>query len=396
MAKVAIILGTRPEIIKFSPIIRELQNERVPFSIIHTGQHYSYEMDKVFFEELKLPAPQYNLDVGSGNHAVQTAKMLSGLETILEEESPSVVLIEGDTNSVLAGALAAVKLAIPVGHIEAGLRSYDRRMPEEINRVLTDHISLFLFAPTEIAVQNLRDEGIGSKPFLTQGGVEQAHIYNVGNSIVEATLQNLHLAQQTEPRLLQEFGLTPKEYVLLTSHRSENVDNRAFLENLCQLVDHVNQEYKLTVVWPIHPRTVNRLAEFDLAPPATLIGPQGYLNFLALESNARLVITDSGGVQEEACVLGIPCVTVRKTTERLETILIGANELGGTEFETMREALDKMMQTRRKWNLPYAPDTSATIVKILSEHLNHLAPVTLPPVVTEFRQRSLGVAHVIS
>ncbi|MBI3949932.1 MAG: UDP-N-acetylglucosamine 2-epimerase (non-hydrolyzing) [Acidobacteria bacterium] len=368
--KVAMILGTRPEIIKFSPVIRELQNEPIDLFIIHTGQHYSYEMDQIFFEQLKLPSPDYNLDVGSGTHAIQTAKMLSGIEPILESERPDVVLVEGDTNTVLAGALAAVKLAIPVGHIEAGLRSYDRRMPEEMNRILTDHMSAFLFAPTGIAVKNLEEEGIGSKLFLTSDGMGKATIHNVGNTIVDATLQNIRLAQEKERSILEQCAVAPKEYVLLTAHRSENVDNIEFLRHLCQLLDYINDTYKLKVIWPIHPRTVKKLSEFGIAPRARLIDPQGYLEFLALESNARIVVTDSGGVQEEMCVLGIPCVTIRKTTERPETVLVGANEVAGTEFETMRGAFDKMSQNDRTWRIPYAQDTSKTIIRILGQALN--------------------------
>jgi len=381
--KVAIILGTRPELIKFSPIIRELQSEAIAFFIIHTGQHYSYEMDQIFFEELKLPTPHYNLDVGSGAHAVQTAKMLRGIEPLLEKEQPDVVLVEGDTNTVLAGALAAVKLSIPVGHIEAGLRSYDRRMPEEINRILADHMSAFLFAPTEMAVKNLEEEGVGSKLFLTVRGAEKATIHQVGNSIVDATLQNIRIAREEEESILERFELTPKEYVLLTAHRSENVDSLDFLQRLCQLLDYVSGTYRLKTMWPIHPRTVRTLRKFGVTPHARLIDPQGYLEFLALESNAKIVVTDSGGVQEEACILGVPCVTIRKTTERPETVLVGANELGGTDFDTMKRAFDKMIQNQRKWKIPYVPDTSATIVRILGENLNHQIPL-IP---------SLGSAH---
>jgi UDP-N-acetylglucosamine 2-epimerase (non-hydrolysing) len=387
---VAIVLGTRPEIIKFSPIIRELQKERIPVLLIHTGQHYSYELDRIFFEELRLPTPHYNLDVGSGNHAVQTAKMLTGLETILEKENPDVVLVEGDTNTALAGALAAVKLAIPVGHVEAGLRSNDRRMPEEINRILIDHISSLLFAPTDMAVKNLDDEAIGSKPYLTANGIESAKIYNVGNSVVEATLQNIQIARKREKIILNRYGLTSKEYVLLTAHRSENVDTIEFLTSLCQLIDYLSEQYKLKIIWPIHPRTVKKLAEFDRVPQATLIDPQGYFEFLALESNAKVVITDSGGVQEEACVLGVPCVTIRKTTDRPETVLVAANELGETDIETMKRAFDKMIKHNGKWKIPYVENTSKTIVKILSEELSNrvefAASFAIPQIENSFRK----------
>jgi UDP-N-acetylglucosamine 2-epimerase (non-hydrolysing) len=353
-------------------------------------------MDKIFFEELNLPLPAHNLDIGSGSHAVQTAQMLSGIGLLLEEEKPNLVLVEGDTNTVLAGALAAVKLSIPVGHVEAGLRSHDRRMPEEINRILTDHMSVLLFAPTDIAVRNLIDEGIGSEPFLATNGPRKASIHNVGNSIVDATLQNIELAREMEAGLLEQIGLKPGQYALLTSHRSENVDDNEFLRNLCRLLEHVEEAHGLKVVWPVHPRTVKKLAEFGLEPRARLIRPQGYLEFLALESNARVVITDSGGVQEETCVLGIPCVTVRKTTDRPETVLVGANALGGTELETMREAFDGMMEGRGSWSIPYVRNTSASIVKIVRETMDEMVNPSESPIATEFETRSIGVAHAIS
>lgn len=368
--KVAVILGTRPEIIKLSPIIRELERQQITFFLLHTGQHYSYAMDRIFFDDLKLPAPRYNLETGSASHGTQTGYMLSAIEPILEREEPDVVIVQGDTNSVLAGALAAVKLGIPVGHVEAGLRSLDRRMPEEYNRILTDHLSLLLFAPTEIAVQNLRDEGIGSKPFLTTRGRQQALIYNVGNSVVDATQQNIEIARQREADVLREFDLAPKQYVLLTAHRAENVDNPAFIEQLSKLLAYVRQQYHLPVVWPIHPRTAHQLEQFRIKPPALLIEPQGYLEFLALQANARLIITDSGGVQEEACVLGVPCVTIRKTTDRPETVAVGASRIGGTELPDMKRAVDLMMCSNGRWPIPYVLNTSQTIVNLLRQMFN--------------------------
>lgn len=365
--KVAVILGTRPEIIKLSPIIRELERQQVTFFLLHTGQHYSYAMDQIFFDDLKLPAPRYNLETGSASHGTQTGYMLSAIEPILEREEPDVVVVQGDTNSVLAGALAAVKLGIPVAHVEAGLRSSDRRMPEEYNRILTDHLSLLLFAPTELAVQNLRDEGIGSKPFLTARGQQRAAIYNVGNSVVDATRQNIEIARQREADLLRGFDLGTKQYVLLTAHRAENVDNPAFIEHLSKLLIYIRQQYHLPAVWPIHPRAAHQLEQFRIKPPALLIEPQGYLEFLALQANARLIITDSGGVQEEACVLGVPCVTIRKTTDRPETVAVGASRVGGTELPDMKHAVDLMMRSHEPWPIPYALNTSQTIVNLLCQ-----------------------------
>lgn len=365
--KVAVILGTRPEIIKLSPIIRELERQQFNFFLLHTGQHYSYAMDQIFFDDLKLPAPRYNLETGSASHGTQTGYMLSAIEPILEREEPDVVVVQGDTNSVLAGALAAVKLGIPVAHVEAGLRSSDRRMPEEYNRILTDHLSLLLFAPTEIAVQNLRDEGIGSKPFLTAHGQQRAAIYNVGNSVVDATRQNIEIARQREADVLRGFDLGTKQYVLLTAHRAENVDNSAFIEHLSKLLIYIRQRYDLPTLWPIHPRTAHQMEQFRIKPPALLIEPQGYLEFLALQANARLIITDSGGVQEEACVLGVPCVTIRKTTDRPETVAVGASRVGGTELPDMKHAVDLMMRSNGRWPIPYASNTSQTIVNLLCQ-----------------------------
>ncbi len=231
---IAIILGTRPEIIKMSPIIRECEKQNISYFILHTGQHYSYNMDKMFFEQLNLPEAKYNLDVGSGMHGEQTAKMLAGIENILIEEKPSVVLVQGDTNTVLAGALAASKLHIKVGHVEAGLRSYDRQMPEEINRILTDHCSDYLFAPTEKSRQILLNEGIAdNKIFVT------------GNTVVDAVYQNLELSKDN---ILKDLGLNKKEYLLVTSHREENVDNLERFKALLKSISMIAKELDVPVI----------------------------------------------------------------------------------------------------------------------------------------------------
>jgi UDP-N-acetylglucosamine 2-epimerase (non-hydrolysing) len=341
--KISIILGTRPEIIKMSPIIRECEKQNLDYFILHTGQHYSYNLDKIFFEDLDLPDAKYNLDVGSGSHAEETGKMLIGIEKVLKEEKPDVVLVEGDTNTVLAGALAASKLHIKVGHVEAGLRSYDRTMPEEINRVLADHVSDYLFAPTETAKENLLREGIeGNKIFVT------------GNTIVDAVYQNLEIAER-KVDILNKLNLSPEEYFLVTAHRQENVDVKERLNGILDGLESVYREFNLPIIYPIHPRTMKKVREFGLEVPngIKLVKPLGFLEFLQLEANAKLVLTDSGGVLEETCVLKVPCVTLRDNTERPETLEVGSNVLSGVNQNKILEGVEKMMDKERNWNNPF-------------------------------------------
>jgi UDP-N-acetylglucosamine 2-epimerase (non-hydrolysing) len=353
--KAAIILGTRPEIIKMSPVIRELEHQELDYFILHTGQHYSYSMDRLFFEELDLPEPKYNLDVGSGTHAEETAKMLTGVETVLVEEKPDVVLVEGDTNSVLAGALAAVKLGVKVGHVEAGLRSYDRGMPEETNRVLTDHMSDFLFAPTEGARRNLLKEGLpDSKIFVT------------GNTIVDVAVQNSELLNNPSDTL-NNLKAEDNDYFLVTAHRQENVDNRERFQGILDGLRLIREEFGLPLIYPIHPRAKKRISEFALNPEGvTLIEPVGYLRFLRLESKAKLILTDSGGIQEEACILVVPCVTLRDNTERPETLEVGSNVLAGTRPQEIVKMTRLMLGKSKSWKNPFGDGTTGkTIVKIL-------------------------------
>ena len=339
--KIAIVVGTRPEIIKMSSIIGECKrrkqesSDNFDYFVLHTGQHYSYNMDQVFFEQLELPAPKYNLDVGSGSHAEQTGKILVGIENVLIKEKPDVVLVQGDTNTVLAGALAASKLHIKVGHVEAGLRSYDRGMPEEINRVLVDHISDFLFAPTEKSRQILLTEGI-----------PEEKIFITGNTIVDAVHQNLKLANETE-NILEKLGLKQQEYFLVTAHRQENVDDKSRFQGILTGLQGISKEHGLPVVYPIHPRAKKMIKEFDFEPNGiNLIEPVDFLDFLQLENNARIVLTDSGGVQEETCILGRPCVTLRDNTERPETIDVGYNVLAGTQSEDIIDSVFSIMSNR--------------------------------------------------
>ena len=355
--KIGITLGTRPEIIKMSPVIRACEERELDYFILHTGQHYSYKMDRVFFEQLELPEAEYNLDVGSGSHAEQTAKILTGIEKILMKEKPGIVLVEGDTNTVLAGALAATKLHIKVGHVEAGLRSYDKTMPEEINRVLTDHCSDYLFAPTEKARKILLGEGI-----------PDAKIFVTGNTIVDAVHQNIKIANDSV-KALNDLHLKPKEYFLVTAHRQENVDIKERFEGIIEGLELVADEFCLPIVYPIHPRAKKMMNHFGLkANSIEFIEPLDYLSFLQLESKTRLVLTDSGGVQEEACILKVPCVTLRDNTERPETLEVGSNIIAGTNAESILESTKEMINRDYHWENPFGDGNAGKkIVKILKE-----------------------------
>jgi len=353
--KICIILGTRPEIIKMSPVIRACEREKLDYFILHTGQHYSYILDRVFFEQLELPEAKYNLDVGSGKHGEQTGKILSGVEPVLQEERPDVVLVEGDTNTVLAGALAATKLHIKVGHVEAGLRSYDRKMPEEINRVLTDHCSDYLFAPTETARRILLGEGI-----------QDTRIFVTGNTIVDAVFQNLELAKDRND-VLTDLHPEPRNYFLVTAHRQENVDVKERFEGIIKGLELVAKEFGLPVIYPIHPRARKMMNHFGLkANGIEFIEPLDYLSFLQLEAKAKLILTDSGGVQEEACILKVPCVTLRDNTERPETRDVGSNILAGTNAESIVSKTKGMIERNNNWENPFGDgEAGKRIVEIV-------------------------------
>ncbi|NJE55266.1 non-hydrolyzing UDP-N-acetylglucosamine 2-epimerase [Thermococcus sp. 21S9] len=333
--KPAFVFGTRPEIIKLSPVIRAFLERGVEPILIHTGQHYDYEMSSVFLEELELPEIDYHLEVGSGTQAEQTGKAMIKIERVLMEEKPDVTLVQGDTNTVLAGALASVKLKIPVAHVEAGLRSFDRTMPEEINRILADHASEVLFPPTEEARKNLEREGITE------------NVYVVGNTVVDAVLQNSEVAEKKSD-VLERLGLRPKEYILITAHRAENTDSRKNLEKLVQILESL----PMRAVYPMHPRTRKRLEEFGLLERVeaienlTVTKPLGYLDFLRLEKNAFAIMTDSGGIQEETIILGVPCLTLRYNTERPETVEAGGNMLVGLEKDRALSYLRQLMKDK--------------------------------------------------
>ena len=353
--KIGIIVGTRPEIIKMAPVIRECQKRAIPYFIIHSNQHYSEEMDSIFFKELELPAPHYNLGVGSGLHSNQTGNILIEMEPILIQEKPDVVLVQGDTNTVLSGALAASKLDIKVGHIEAGLRSYDRTMPEETNRIMTDHISDFLFAV-----------GPNQHAILAKEGIDLDKIFTVGNTVSDSLFQHLDISASTST-ILTDLDVESGKFFLVTAHRASNVDVMANLLELLALFDKLHAKYSQTIVWPIHPRTQAKLKEFAIELPdyLKLIPPIGYLDFIQLQKHAQLILTDSGGIQEEACLLGVPCITLRENTERPESIEVGANVLVGRDADKAVAAADKWLSTSNgnfSWKNPFGDGHVAELI----------------------------------
>jgi len=340
--KLAIVVGTRPEIIKLAPVIRACLARAVRFVVVHTGQHYSFELDGVFFAQLALPAPTHNLNVGSGSHGFQISAIISGIEPVLDAERPDEVLVEGDTNSVLAAALAANKAGLRVGHVEAGLRSDDRTMPEEINRILVDHLAEDLFAPTPQAVAILHGEGI-----------DPARVHLTGNTAVDEV--RYQLARLDPAPVLARFAVHPARYALATVHRAENVGHPDRLRGIFAGLERVAAALDLPVLVALHPRTSQRLAELDIgvAPSVRLLPPLGYHEFLALHASAALMLTDSGGLQEEACSLGVPCVTLRDNTERPESIAVGANRLVGADPDHILAGALAMHRAPRSWVNPF-------------------------------------------
>jgi UDP-N-acetylglucosamine 2-epimerase (non-hydrolysing) len=356
---ICFILGTRPEIIKLSPVIRECVTKDIPFSLLHTGQHYSYNMDRLFFEELQLPDVTENLEVGSGTHGKQTGKMLWKIEKFLMQNTIAVSLVQGDTNTVLAGALASVKLHITTAHVEAGLRSFDRKMPEEINRIVADHVSDLLFTPTENAGKILMSEGI-----------DPDKIFYTGNTVVDAVNQNLALSEKYSA-IFQKSDVEKKKYFLTTIHRQENVDDKKNLSGILAGLGKIGEEFGLPVLFPIHPRTQKRIHEFNLDVPEGVCvkEPFGYLEFLLLEKNAKLILTDSGGVQEESCIMGVPCVTLRENTERPETLQAGSNQLCGSNPENILRACQSMIN-KSGWKNPFGDGCAGKkIVRVLEERM---------------------------
>ncbi|MDP1552732.1 MAG: UDP-N-acetylglucosamine 2-epimerase (non-hydrolyzing) [Methanobacteriaceae archaeon] len=331
--KIAIVIGTRPEIIKMAPIIDEIKKRNLDYILIHTGQHYDHEMSDQFFLDLELPIPNYNIGVGSGSHGEQTAEMMKGIEKVFIDEKPDFVMVQGDTNAVLAGAIVSSKLHIPVGHVEAGLRSFDKTMPEEINRMVADVCSHLYYVPTEESALNLVAEGINPKKVII-----------TGNTVVDACLRNLAIAKNKSDILSQIDG--HENILTLTMHRAENVDN---LERLTQITDALLELEELTIVFPVHPRTLKNLEKFGIYSKLVekdhikIIKPVGYLDFLLLLSSSSMIMTDSGGLQEEAITLNVPCMTLRYNTERPETVTAGGNILVGSKKDKIIETAHMIM-----------------------------------------------------
>lgn len=363
--KVAIVVGTRPSIIKMAPIIRELNKQNIENFVVHTSQHYSPEMDRTFFIDLELDYPKYHLKNVRNCyfHGEQTARMIQGIEQILLNEQPKVVLVCGDANTNLAAGLAARKLHIIVGHVESGLRSYDWTMPEEHNRIILDHICELLFAPTRRAYNNLLADNVRGEIHLT------------GNTIVDAVVQNLEIAKR-KSRILSKFNLVPKNYGICTIHREENVDVPERLKMIIKGLSLVTTELNLPIIFPIHPRTKKRINDFGLIGEIKanklikIVKPLGYLDFLLLLYHSKIILTDSGGIQEESCIIQIPCVTLRDNTERPETIEVGANKLAGTKPSKILSVAKEMAFVRRQWKNPFGDGkASQKIVKIVNRVL---------------------------
>ena len=361
--RIGVVVGTRPGIIKFSPVIHELSRRKTNFFIIHTGQHYSYNMDEAFFHDLELPRPRFTNDHvrNFSTHGGQTAEMIKGVEAACIEAKPSVVIVGGDANTNLAAALAVRKLvSIKLMHMEAGLRSHDWQMPEEHNRVMIDHISDVLVAPTRQAQKNLKDERVKGKIFYT------------GNTIVDAVNQNILIARK-KSNIFSKIGDEP--YALLTFHREENVDHKEKLESIFSAIENMKNKYGFYVIFPWHPRTRKRIMQFGLGkmiesnPSLHIIDPVGYLDFLLLMSKAEIILTDSGGIQEESCILKVPCVTLRENTERPETLEVGSNILVGTSPEKIHQGIESALQSERNWENPFGDGLAAKrIVDILIDY----------------------------
>lgn len=325
--KIVTIVGARPQFVKAAPVSKALRKDHREL-ILHTGQHYDENMSRIFFDELEIPRPDKNLEIGSNSHARQTAAILVGVENYLQQEKPDLVIVYGDTNSTLAGTVAASKLCIKIAHIEAGLRSFNRTMPEEINRIVADRLSDVLFCPTETAVINLKKEGMTGR------------VFNVGDVMFDAALNFAPMAD-AKSKILDRLGIAPKRYALMTLHRAENTDD---VEKLTAIVDAVVESEK-TIVFPVHPRTRKYLAEYSLsdklnqAEHIILTEPVSFLDMICLEKNAKQILTDSGGVQKEAYFYKIPCITLRAETEWVETVDDGWNCLVGADREKISEAI---------------------------------------------------------
>ncbi|HET6266396.1 MAG TPA: UDP-N-acetylglucosamine 2-epimerase (non-hydrolyzing) [Acidobacteriota bacterium] len=354
------IVGARPNYMKIAPVVHELRKRHIPQLLVHTGQHYDTNMFQVFFEELGLPHPDVYLGIGSDTHAKQTARIMIAFEEICQEQKPDLVIVGGDVNSTLAVSLTAAKLDVPVAHVEAGLRSFDRTMPEELNRILTDHLSRFLFTTEDSANVNLQKEGIS-----------RDQIHYVGNCMVDTLLKHVETALEKTP--WQSYKLLPGRYALLTLHRPSNVDDQETLESLMGTISELANA--MPVLFPVHPRTRSRLERMKnrLNPKVIVTEPEPYLTFLGLMAKARYVLTDSGGIQEETTILGVPCLTLRENTERPVTISSGTNVLVGRDAEKIRSEVSHILNGyQRKGERPPLWDgkTSIRLVDVIEAWLS--------------------------
>ena len=413
--KIATILGTRPEIIKMAPIIDEISKRGIDQIILHTGQHYDKEMSDNFFRDLEIPAPDYNIHVGSGTHGRQTGLMIQGIEEVLLDEKPDIVLVQGDTNAVLAGALVASKLHIAVGHVEAGLRSFDMTMPEEINRRVADVCSVMYFVPTEQSAINLLAEGYSRKDLII-----------TGNTVVDACFRHLEIARKRgfDEESLAELDIENMDNILtLTMHRAENVDVKERVINIIGALKELNQ---MNIIFPIHPRTKNTLQNFGLFDELNdlehvhIIKPVGYLDFLQLTSASTLILTDSGGLQEEAITLNVPALTLRYNTERPETVTAGGNILVGSDKEGILENANKILndeefaEKMKNAENPYGMGDSAKLTvdaieeyykkglldikapeDIMTSFTRKMANVNEDITVAEFEEKNNALVHMV-
>ena len=398
--KIAVVLGTRPEIIKMAPIIDEIVNRDIELCLIHTGQHYDKEMSDNFFIDLEIPAPDYNINVGSGSHGKQTGLMMKGIEEVLMDEKPDIVLVQGDTNAVLAGALVASKLHIAVGHVEAGLRSFDMTMPEEINRRVCDVTSTMYFIPTEESAINLLADGYSRKNLII-----------TGNTVVDACFRHLEIAKKRgfEEESLASLDIDNMDNILtLTMHRAENVDDKKRVTNI---IDALKELGDMNIIFPIHPRTKKTLEDFKLFDELNnlshvhIIKPIGYLDFLQLTSKSTLILTDSGGLQEEAITLDVPALTLRYNTERPETVTAGGNILVGADKDAILENANKILndeefaQKMKNAINPYGQGDSAkkTVDAIGEFYVNGLLDIEAPEdIMTSFDRKMTLIDEDIS
>ncbi|WP_296863675.1 non-hydrolyzing UDP-N-acetylglucosamine 2-epimerase [uncultured Methanobrevibacter sp.] len=398
--KIATILGTRPEIIKMAPIIDEISKRSISQIVLHTGQHYDKEMSDNFFRDLEIPTPDYNINVGSGTHGKQTGLMMKGIEEVLLQEKPDIVLVQGDTNAVLAGALVAAKLHIAVGHVEAGLRSFDLTMPEEINRRAADVCSQMYFIPTEESAINLLAEGYSRKNLII-----------TGNTVVDACFRHLEIAKKKgfEEKALADLDIENMDNIItLTMHRAENVDDK---KRVTSIVETLKELDGMNIIFPIHPRTKNTLKNFGLFDELNdmkhihIIKPIGYLDFLQLTSLSSLILTDSGGLQEEAITLDVPALTLRYNTERPETVTAGGNILVGADKKAILENVDKIISNKefcekmKNAKNPYGDGDAAikTVDAIEKYYDDGLLNITAPEdIMTSFSRKMTQIKEDIT